>query len=158
VGRCCVSPALDPRCVPSQVSSFSMHMSGALLLESRDGDTLDVHLRRTAARVTAEERAAEQSGAAERPAPEQPQGDVGAGSPIGDDGATGEGVCGQEIMDAHGRAAAMASCAASADLHLCVQAAGTTPVLRTMTISTMARLSGTEVRQRNAASCAMWCH
>ena len=75
------------------MSSFSMHMSGALLLESRDGDTLDVHLRRTAARVTAEERAAdEQSGAAERPAPEQPQGDAGAGSPIGGDGDTGEGV------------------------------------------------------------------
>ncbi len=89
-----------------------MHMSGALLLESRDGDTLDVHLRRTAARVTAEERAAEQSGAAERPPPEQPQGDAGAGSPIGDDGNTGEGMRSHVSEDAHVRAAASASCAA----------------------------------------------
>ena len=44
------------------MSSFSVHMSGALLLESRDGDTLDMQLRRTAARVSAEELAADQSG------------------------------------------------------------------------------------------------
>ena len=87
-----------------------MHMSGALLLESRDGDTLDVHLRRTAARVTAEERAAEQSGATERPAPEQPQGDVGAGSPVGDDGDPGERDCAaKDSEDADVRAAAVAS-------------------------------------------------
>ena len=73
------------------MSSFSMHMSGALLLETRDGDTLDVHLRRTAARVTAEEHAADaETAAAERPAPEQPHGDGGAASPHGDDGGAGE--------------------------------------------------------------------
>ena len=37
-----------PLCV--QISSFSVHHSGALLLESRDGDTLDAFLRRTARR------------------------------------------------------------------------------------------------------------
>ena len=74
----------------TQMSSFSMHMSGALLLASRDGDTLDVHLRRTAARVTAEERAAEQAGAAERPSPELPQDDGGAASPGDNDAGTFE--------------------------------------------------------------------
>ena len=40
-------------CACTQISSFSVHHSGALLLESRDGETLDAALRRTARRSSA---------------------------------------------------------------------------------------------------------
>jgi hypothetical protein len=60
-------------------------MSGALLLESRDGDTLDMQLSRTAARVSAEELAADQPHTGgERQVTEEPRHD-GAAAPLPDE-------------------------------------------------------------------------
>ena len=81
----------EPKCrvvdLAPQMSSFSVHMSGALLLESRDGDTLDMQLRRTAARVTAEELAADQSRpGGECPVDAEPREDGAAAAPCGGQG------------------------------------------------------------------------